>query len=272
MLPWLPLLAALQVGPSDPITTIGAPYDDGSGIAASADRPIVSHPYLYTALETALVLVGGEVWYLRNGTGDERWGTGFAARTWKRKLQGDDIVFDGDHFKTNGIGHPLGGTAYYQIARGNGLGPGAAFISSVLASTVWEYFGEIPEHPSINDLILTPTAGSVIGETTYQLGRRLARSGYGALGCAGALLFAPVATLNDRALCRAGPGSLPPLRLRLAMGAGRAVFDGRDVRDELALAFGAEIVSQRAYEKPGRGSRARRPGPVLDAACRCPLR
>jgi len=75
-----------------------------------------------------------------------------------------EITFDGDHFNTNAAGHPLDGTAYYQIARGNGLGPGASFVSSFLASMFWEYFVEIPENPSLNDLILTPTAGAIIGE------------------------------------------------------------------------------------------------------------
>ena len=92
---------------------------------------------------------------------------------------GEDVTFDGDHFNTNALGHPMGGTAYYQIARGNGLGPGASFISSLLASTFWEYFVEIPEHPSLNDMILTPTAGAVIGEATYRLGRYFATSGPG---------------------------------------------------------------------------------------------
>ena len=170
MLASLALVAALWTG-DVPITPIGAPEEEDN-------RPVVSHPYLYTTVEIALVLAGGTVWYLRNGT-DERWSRAVEWRSWKRKLLAHDVTFDTDHFNTNSVGHPLGGTAYYQIARGNGLGPGAAFLSSVLASTFWEYFVEIPEHPSLNDLILTPIGGAVIGEASYQLGRYFARSGTG---------------------------------------------------------------------------------------------
>ena len=125
---------------------------------SAVSEPAVSHPYLFTAIEIALVLAGGTIWYFRNGV-DERWSRGTEWRAWKRKMTAEDIVFDGDHYNTNAVGHPLGGTAYYQIARGNGLGPGASFIASFLGSTFWEYFVEIPEHPSLNDLILTRPAG-----------------------------------------------------------------------------------------------------------------
>ena len=170
-------------------------------------------------------------------------------------MTAEDVVFDGDHFNTNAVGHPLGGTAYYQIARGNGLGPGASFIASVLGSTFWEYFVEIPEHPSLNDMILTPAGGAVIGETTYQLGRYLARSGSSLGHCAGAFVFSPVASINDRPICRVSPGGLLPwAKLGLSIGVNRAVFDGSVVREELAVAMGSEIVTQRAYQRPGSGS------------------
>ena len=76
---------------------------------------------------------GRDRWYLRHGT-DGRWERALEWRAWKRKFLADDVTFDGDHFNTNAIGHPIDGAAYYQIARGNGLGPGGSFVSSVLAS------------------------------------------------------------------------------------------------------------------------------------------
>ena len=226
----------------------------------AVSEPTVSHPYLFTTIEIALVLVGGTIWYFRNGV-DERWSRGAEWRAWKRKMTAEDIVFDGDHYNTNAVGHPLGGTAYYQIARGNGLGPGASFIASFLGSTFWEYFVEIPEHPSLNDLILTPAGGAVIGETTYQLGRYLARSGTSLGHCAGAFVFSPVASINDRPICRVRPGALLPwAKLGLSIGVNRAVFDGNVVREELAVAMGSEIVTQRAYQRPGSGSVPVAPG------------
>ena len=185
--------------PIEPITPL-EPLDNG------LDQPVVAHPYLYTLLETALGIGAGTVWYLRHGS-DERWGRAMEWTSWRRKLfTTDEITFDGDHFNTNTVGHPFDGTAYYQIARGNGLSPAGAFVSAFIASTFWEYFVEIPENPSLNDLIITPTAGAVIGEATYRLGRYLAQSGPGVARCGGALLFAPVATLNEAPLCHRRPG------------------------------------------------------------------
>src|SRR5688572_11509389 len=253
MLAWLALVAGLWSGDGDaPITPIGAP--------SAVSQPTVSHPYLFTTLEIALVLAGGTVWYFRNGV-DERWSRGIEWRAWKRKMTAEDIVFDGDHYNTNAVGHPLGGTAYYQIARGNGLGPGVSFIASFLGSTFWEYFVEIPEHPSLNDLILTPAGGAVIGEATYQLGRYLARSGTSLGHCAGAFVFSPVASINDRPICRVRPGAmLPWAKLGLSIGVNRAVFDGNVVREELAVAMGSEIITQRDYQRPGSGSVPVTPG------------
>ena len=46
----------------------------------------------------------------------------------------------------------------------------------------------------------------------------------------------------------------------LAVGLNRAIFNGDVVRDELRLALGSEIVTQRAYMRQGRGSVAVTPG------------
>jgi len=253
-------IAPLAPAAPDPRDASDAPIAPIAPLNTPLDEPVVRHPYLYTTLETALAIAVGAVWYLRHGS-DERWGRAMEWQSWRRKLfTTDEITFDGDHFNTNAAGHPLDGTAYYQIARGNGLGPGASFVSSFLASMFWEYFVEIPENPSLNDLILTPTAGAIIGEATYRLGRYFSQSGSGAWRCGGALLFAPVATLNEKPLCRPRPSVLPRARLGLAIGVNRAIFNGETSRDEFVFALGSEVVSHRAYERPGSGSVAVWPG------------
>jgi hypothetical protein len=245
--------AAAPAPLSAPIEPLEAP-DNG------LDQPVVARPYLWTALETALVLGAGTVWYLRHGS-DERWGPAMEWPRWRSKLfTTNEVTFDGDHFNTNSVGHPFDGTVYYQIARGNGLSPPAAFISTFLASTFWEYFVELPENPSLNDLVITPSAGAVIGEATYRLGRYLSQSGPGLARCGGALLFAPVATANEAPLCHRRPRLLPKARLGLAAGFGRALFDGTVTRDEIAVRLGADVVSQTDYERPGNGSVAVAPG------------
>jgi hypothetical protein len=223
------------------------------------DRPAVSHPILYTTLETALVLAGGTIWYLRHGT-DGRWSRALEWQSWQRKFLAEDVTFDGDRFNTNAIGHPIGGASYYQIARSNGIGPGGSFLTSVLASTFWEYFIELPEHPSLNDMIMTPVAGAIIGETTYRLGRYLARSGTSGPRCAGAFLFAPLAALNDLPICRSPVGLVPWAKLGFVSGFGRTIFNGGEVKEQVALAVASEIVTQRAYERPGRGAVVVGPG------------
>jgi len=252
VLAWLAIAAALWTGgvTIDPLPPI---------VPVEENQPVARRPYLYTTLELGAVMVGGTIWYLRHGT-DGSWERGFQLHTWKRKILGEDVDFDTDHYNTNAIGHPIDGAVYYQIARGNGFGPGGSFIASALASTFWEFFVELPEHPSLNDLILTPVGGAVIGEATYQLGRYLAVSGSGGVRCAGSVVFAPIAAFNDRPLCRTRGGVIPTAQLELSVGFNRAVFNGSFVRDELALSIGSDVVSQRAYQRPGSGAVVIRPG------------
>jgi hypothetical protein len=46
----------------------------------------------------------------------------------------------------------------------------------MFASLVWEYLGELRERASINDIVVTPLAGVVLGEMTLQLGAFFDRS------------------------------------------------------------------------------------------------
>ena len=63
---------------------------------------------------------------------------------------------------------------------------------------------EWDEKPSTNDLIFTPAGGAVIGEATYRLGRMFAAGSPSMGNCLGALLFSPIATLNETRVCRTG--------------------------------------------------------------------
>ena len=79
-------------------------------------------------------------------------------------------VVDKDDWAINYIGHPISGAAYYTMARHAGLTKMQSFGYSVLMSTFfWEYgFEAVAERPSIQDLILTPVVGSLLGELFYQ--------------------------------------------------------------------------------------------------------
>jgi hypothetical protein len=252
-----------DVGPELPAPP--APIDDGDG-----PRPSPPHPYVRTTLETTALLAAGLAWYWHHPSYSD-WDLRFDWKSWRSKLFSDrDIVFDDNRFDTNSVAHPIAGAAYYQIARGNGLGVAASLLSSFAASTAWEYLVEFNEKPSTNDLILTPMGGFVLGEASYRLGRLFYEGEPGLINCVGAIVFSPVATLNDAAVCRDGGGQ-PPFdragfsrrtwhRVELEVGRTRTSFEGGRVSDETAFGLAADLVAHRAYQRPGNGTTTVLPG------------
>jgi len=87
-------------------------------------------------------------------------------------------VWDDDHWYHNYVGHPYGGSLYYNTVRSQGAGPGESFLFSVLLSTQWEYFFEaVAERPSIQDLFITPITGSILGELIHDMTVSMKRNG-----------------------------------------------------------------------------------------------
>ena len=88
-------------------------------------------------------------------------------------------VWDRDDPFINYVGHPVSGAWYYTMARNDGMSVTESALVSVLMSTfVWEYgYEAFAEVPSIQDLIVTPLAGSLLGEWFYTLERRLDTNG-----------------------------------------------------------------------------------------------
>ncbi len=84
------------------------------------------------------------------------------------KVSGNAQSFDANQFGTNFLGHPFGGTLYYLAARSNRLTIPQSFAWALTGSLLWEYFGEIREKPSINDMVTTPWGGFANGETFIQ--------------------------------------------------------------------------------------------------------
>ena len=71
---------------------------------------------------------------------------------------------DSDDFYLNYILHPYWGAAYYVRARERGYNDSEAFWYSVLLSSMYEFGAEaLFEEPSIQDLIVTPVVGSMLG-------------------------------------------------------------------------------------------------------------
>jgi hypothetical protein len=77
--------------------------------------------------------------------------------------------WDPDRFAFNYIAHPLVGSEYYLRARAEGYDWFESFLFSFAMSTTWEYLFEGWVEPvSIQDMIVTPVLGSVLGEGRYQ--------------------------------------------------------------------------------------------------------
>ncbi|MCF6222369.1 MAG: DUF3943 domain-containing protein [Flavobacteriaceae bacterium] len=88
---------------------------------------------------------------------------------WKDNVKAGP-VWDKDDFFLNYIMHPWAGGVYYMSARGSGYKIWESFVYSALMSTfMWEYGVEaFAEIPSIQDLIVTPVLGSILGEQFFR--------------------------------------------------------------------------------------------------------
>jgi hypothetical protein len=88
-------------------------------------------------------------------------------------------IVDQDKWAINYIGHPISGTFYYQIARHDGFGVvGSTVYSALMSAFFWEYGIEsFAEIPSVQDLIVTPLGGALLGEAFYQAEQALDRGG-----------------------------------------------------------------------------------------------
>lgn len=105
---------------------------------------------------------------------------------WKRWVRNvcDGPVWDKDNPIFNYILHPYAGGAYYMSARSCGFNCWGSFLYCFAISTVfWEYgFEAFNEIPSVQDLIITPVIGSLVGEGFYMLKRGIVNRGYRLLG------------------------------------------------------------------------------------------
>jgi len=77
-------------------------------------------------------------------------------------------ALDDDGWFYNYFSHPLMGSETYLRAREGGFGYFGSFLFSSAMSVTWEYFLESwTERPSIQDLLITSTTGSLLGELRF---------------------------------------------------------------------------------------------------------
>jgi hypothetical protein len=88
-------------------------------------------------------------------------------------------VFDKDPATVNYLGHPYFGSQFYLTQRNYGESPLRSFIFATVMSTAFEYGAESwSEQPSINDLIVTPIVGSILGELIHWGTQEMRKDGF----------------------------------------------------------------------------------------------
>ncbi len=88
-------------------------------------------------------------------------------------------VIDHDLWFVNYIGHPYQGSYYHNTMRSQGSTFIQSSLYNVFQSVIWEYVWEGGlEPPSIQDMIVTPIAGSMLGELTHRATLSMRRNGF----------------------------------------------------------------------------------------------
>lgn len=154
--------------------------------------------YLRALLEMSGVMAFGFIWYVTGTRISQTYDVSYTWPVFRKKLSGEALGFDTNHFGTNFIGHPLGGLGYYLSARSNRVGIGQSLGFAIGGSLLWEYFGEVSERVSVNDMIVTPLAGIALAEPWTQLGAFFDRSRPSLHNRVLGTFFAPLKTINDQ--------------------------------------------------------------------------
>jgi len=181
-LPWLTCLALLAAGdghayaqsaPARPQSATDT-FEDADGV----ERPFTAtyelyfgrargEPhYLHAAVASATLLGIGLFMYWANPDANS---ADWELNRFAAKFESSSVRFDDNAFTTNNWLHPLAGSGYYGLTRIEHVGIPMSLVYASTASTLWEYVLEWREKVSINDLILTPLGGAVLGECFLHL-------------------------------------------------------------------------------------------------------
>ncbi|MBN2243941.1 MAG: DUF3943 domain-containing protein [Acidobacteria bacterium] len=106
--------------------------------------------------------------------------------------------WDSDTYYYNYIGHPYTGAFTYNLMRSQNASPLVSWLFSCSQSLIWEFtFEAMEQHPSLQDLLITSNAGSLIGEALHRLTGRMRRNGFSAGEKVILLLTNPAYLLNN---------------------------------------------------------------------------
>jgi hypothetical protein len=118
-------------------------------------------------------------------------------------------VWDKDGWCVNYIGHPIAGSYYYNVVRSQDATRWQSFLFATVQSCIWEFVIEgSAERPSIQDLVVTPIAGALIGEPIHLATMSMRKNGFRFFEKVFVLLFNPMFVINNGF----GPKHNPPLK------------------------------------------------------------
>jgi len=107
-------------------------------------------------------------------------------------------VWDDDDWQLNYIGHPIAGSYYYNSLRSQNVSIVHSFLFATAQSFIWEYFIEATaEKPSTQDLIVTPIAGAILGESAHRLTMNMRRNGFNFFEKIFVVIFNPMFVINN---------------------------------------------------------------------------
>jgi hypothetical protein len=116
-------------------------------------------------------------------------------------------VWDHDNWQFNYVGHPIAGSFYYNAVRSQNATRWQSFLFAAAQSCIWEYIIEgTAEQPSIQDLIVTPVAGSILGESIHMATMAMRKNGFRFFEKIFVLVFNPMFVINNGL----GPKHNPP--------------------------------------------------------------
>jgi len=107
-------------------------------------------------------------------------------------------VWDIDPWPVNYIGHPYQGSVFFNTLRSQDCSFAASAGFTLFHTLLWEYVIEaFMERPSIQDLIVTPVSGILLGELFHYLTQRWKTGGFTTAEKIGVTILNPFYVLNN---------------------------------------------------------------------------
>jgi len=195
-------------------------------------------------------------------------------------LRKENWVFDKDPFNVNQFAHPYQGATMYGLARSSGLGFWESFAYSHAGSFLWKMAGET-DPPSINDMITTGNAGSLLGEALFRMAELVLQENGGhpdTLHEIGAAIISPPTAFNrlsfgDR-FKSVFPSEDPATAWRFQVGSSFNSVSQLNGNLDFAMAYGLPGKPGYSYRRPldyfdfEISSQARAQNPVNDVLLR----